>query len=151
VEVILQSKPMQGISFQSFEMGKLVVLSGISNSSSTSSRTARMGIWKSMGLNVAIIQALLLMTLCVGNHGSEVSKFIIQASKEIESPSSVASSPSAAALKQNNGDGGGDGGSGPPNGGRIGIESYGNVTVLAGQRGELKCRTFNLANNTVHL
>jgi len=88
------------------------------------------------------------MTLCVGNHGSEVSKFIIHASKDVENPSSGAS-PSAAALKQNSE---GDGGTGGIlNGGRIGIESYGNVTVLAGQRGELKCRTFNLANYTVRI
>lgn len=37
----------------------------------------------------------------------------------------------------------------PQGNGKPTIESLGNVTVLAGQRGELKCRVSNLANNTV--
>lgn len=69
------------------------------------------------------------------------------------------STPIASPLKQGQGDmddqhgGNGKGGGVVAilNGGKAGIESHGNVTVLAGQRGELKCRTFNLANYTVRL
>lgn len=87
--------------------------------------------------HTSTVLLLLLMTLCVGNHGSEVGGTF----KEV-----LGMSPVTASLKQN----GGGGESGLVlNGGKPGIESHGNVTILAGQRGELRCRTINLANYTV--
>jgi hypothetical protein len=89
-----------------------------------------------------LLLLLFLMTLCcVGNHGSEVRATF----KDVVGNDT----PLAAQLKQSGGDDGASGNVGVVNGGRAGIESYGNVTVLAGQRSELKCRTFNLANYTV--
>lgn len=118
-------------------MGKLVLLKDM------------MGTWTWSGSghhsSTTILMFLLLMALgCVGNHGSQV-RATFQEDGGIEIPPPVASP-----LKQPGDDGAsGGGGGGMVNGGRAGIESYGNVTVLAGQRGEMKCRTFNLANYTV--
>lgn len=115
------------------EMGKLVVLLDL-GMRKTCSKSGHA--WSST--TTLLILLLLMAICCVGNHGSEVRGGTY---KEV-----VATHPVASPLKQS----GEDGVSvGIVNGGKPGIESYGNVTVLAGQRGELKCRTFNLANYTV--
>lgn len=114
-------------------MGKLVVLLDL-GMRKTCSKSGHA--WSST--TTLLILLLLMAICCVGNHGSEVRGGTY---KEV-----VATHPVASPLKQS----GEDGVSvGIVNGGKPGIESYGNVTVLAGQRGELKCRTFNLANYTV--
>ncbi|OXA38933.1 hypothetical protein Fcan01_26323 [Folsomia candida] len=113
-------------------MGKLVVLLDL-GMRKTCSKSGHA--WSST--TTLLILLLLMAICCVGNHGSEVRGGTY---KEV-----VATHPVASPLKQS----GEDGVSvGIVNGGKPGIESYGNVTVLAGQRGELKCRTFNLANYT---
>lgn len=120
----------------------------------------------------------LLVALCgEGNSGSQIT-FIVgtgdmspPASASALTAASSSSSPGAALGQKehtlvgdgSSGSGGSDGHNNnnhanghqammmvmPQGNGKPAIESLGNVTVLAGQRGELKCRVSNLANNTV--
>ena len=120
-----------------------------------------------MGSNSAWLPIIfLLVILCgEGNSGSQIT-YIVGAG-DISPPAS-ASALTASSSAETTGRGGGAGSNGnsnnnnhgnghqammmvmpAANNGKPAIESLGNVTVLAGQRGELKCRVTNLANNTV--
>lgn len=112
------------------------------------------------------IVIFLLVVLCgEGNSGSQIT-FIVGAGDM--SPPASASALTASSSSSGNAGGGGGGSSNNNNNhgnghqammmvmpaasnGKAAIESLGNVTVLAGQRGELKCRVANLANNTVSI
>jgi len=80
--------------------------------------------------HLALVLFLLAVITC-GNESSEISADRI---------------PRSSSALHTNGD---DKGEEDNHSGKPQIRSYGNVTVLAGQRGELKCRVRSLANNTV--
>lgn len=99
-----------------------------------------------MTSSVEMILLVFATSIACANSGTQVS-YTIGATRDAPLPTSEVS---VTILKEKAIDEPPDiGGPGTTASGKPVIESLGNVTILSGKRGELKCRVGGLANNTV--